>query len=197
MSKAAVLSQLPDTGEDSTPDSVLAARSFKERLLRGEKVSASSFDGGLPRCVTSTDEPFTTQAATEDDFLDAPTPAVADESAAAFPGYPPEIHVGGKPLTFKDPMHALAAYLESMPGNEEIKVIGDFGKIGFKVTHVCINDFGVAFIIKKDAILFEPNMEATLKIVYRGQEYNVVYAGGFFTFVKMPFTFVSFIRVTA
>ena len=196
MSKAAVLSQLPDTGEDSTPDSVLAARSFKERLLRGEKVTAASFDGGLPHCVTSTDGPFITQAA-EDDFLDTASEPTDEPAAATFPGYPPEIHVGGKPLAFKDPMHALAAYLESMPGNEEIKVIGDFGKIGFKVTHVSINDFGVAFIIKKDAIQFEPKMEATLKIVYRGQEYNVVYAGGFFTFVKMPFTFVSFIRVTA
>lgn len=103
-------------------------------------------------------------------------------------------HVGK--TEFIDPLHAITRYLESAPAKEEVKIIGSFGKIGFKAINVSINDYGVAVIIKKDSIQFEPNINTELKIAYRGNEFNVVYAGGFFTFPKIPFTFVSFLRIS-
>ncbi len=95
----------------------------------------------------------------------------------------------------KDPVQMLSDYLEQTTAREEIKIVGPFGKLGFKALNVSITDFGVAFIIKKDAIQFEPNINTELTIQYRGQDYSVIYAGGFFTFPKIPFTFVSFLRV--
>ena len=90
----------------------------------------------------------------------------------------------------------LASYLDNAPAREEVKLTGTFGKLTFKAINVSINDFGVAFIVKKDAMIFEPNIETTLVVTYKGKDYNVIYAGGFFTFAKMPFTFVSFLKVS-
>jgi hypothetical protein len=115
-----------------------------------------------------------------------------DFSAAMMPA---PAKIINKDISSKDPIQMLASYLEQTPAKEDLKIVGPFGKLGFKALNVSITDFGVAFIIKKDAIQFEPNINTELTIQYRGQDYSVIYAGGFFTFPKIPFTFVSFLRV--
>lgn len=97
---------------------------------------------------------------------------------------------------YKDPLDAISAYLTIAADNEDISILGSFGKLTFKAAHVCINSYGVAFIVKKDAMQFEPNVNTELTIIYRQKHISVLYAGGFFTFDKIPFTFISFMRIT-
>ena len=185
------MSHAVDSASERTPPAVAAMRNFKNKLLQGHQVNASQFGIVLPAETTKSvinydDENMDTQEnigadVSEDEFQDP------DDQG-------PMKQFDTKELIKKDAAQLLVEYLEQTAAKEDIKIVGPFGKIGFKAINVSVTDFGVAVIIKKDAIQFEPNINTDLIIQYRGQDYSVVYAGGFFTFPKIPFTFVSFIR---
>lgn len=193
------MSQGVDPANERTPPSVAAMKSFKEKLLQGHKVTASQFGVELPVMTiqdnvsyTSEDDELQDVAHTDDEIM---------SSSETYEDRDPDAltHAANtrsyKEQIKKDPVQMLSEYLEQTQAKEELKIVGPFGKIGFKALNVSITDFGLAFIIKKDAIQFEPNINTELTIQYRGQDYSVIYAGGFFTFPKIPFTFVSFLRI--
>lgn len=191
------MSQGIDTAVERTPPNVAAMKSFKEKLLQGHKVTASQFGIELPVMTTQANEVYLTddeQVDYTDNFVDeimSDTETYEDPETII-----PAANINEyKERIKKDPVQMLAEYLEQTPAKSEIKIISPFGKLGFKALNVSITEFGVAFIIKKDAIQFEPNINTELTIQYQGQDYSVIYAGGFFTFPKIPFTFVSFLRV--
>lgn len=179
---ANLLSELPSTGYEDTPPNVLAMQQFKAKLLSGKPVRADA----LPAMVSSIAASVITPVEEEEYMYDESEA----EIQAALDGPPPP----NKPL-FGDTLQAISAFLEAQPAREDIKIVGNFGRLSFRATNVSINEFGVAFIVKKDAIQFEPNINTELKVIYKGVNYNVIYAGGFFTFHKIPFTFVSFLRI--
>ncbi len=186
----------PDIGLDRTPESTAQIKNFKAQLMnKGNAKSTALVASNVTPIAQAIDVPqdpdeiaepyeYTAESLEEDVAVD-----YAEEQPEAASAH------AGK-TEFIDPLHAITRYLESAPAKEEVKIIGSFGKIGFKAINVSINDYGVAVIIKKDSIQFEPNINTELKIAYRGNEFNVVYAGGFFTFPKIPFTFVSFLRIS-
>jgi hypothetical protein len=195
------MSQSIDTGVERTPPAVSAMKSFKEKLLQGHKVKASQFGIELPVMKTQDDVAYGS-----DDEAD-PVDSLEEDTGVTDVYQDPD-EIGpmegttsyttpyiGKAMTKRDPVQMLSDYLEQTPAKEEVKIVGPFGKLGFKALNVSITEFGVAFIIKRDAIQFEPNINTELTIQYRGQDYSVIYAGGFFTFPKIPFTFVSFLRI--
>jgi hypothetical protein len=195
------MSQSIDTGVERTPPAVAAMKSFKEKLLQGHKVKASQFGIELPTMTTQENVAYdvedTEQDVGFDNELTAGESNVGEDDELDFSAamMPSPAKIINKDISSKDPIQMLASYLEQTPAKEDLKIVGPFGKLGFKALNVSITDFGVAFIIKKDAIQFEPNINTELTIQYRGQDYSVIYAGGFFTFPKIPFTFVSFLRV--
>lgn len=180
---------IPDTGDDRTPANVMAIKEFKNNLMkRNGNVSArDAIDSGvrIPDIKMGTSH---LSEDTEAEFNAAEMELNGNEAEEQ------DTHVQAP--AFNNPMQALSSYLESQPSREDIKITGDFGKLSFKAVNVSINDFGVAFIVRKDAFQFEPNINTNLKVIYKDAEYDVVYAGGFFTFAKMPFTFVSFLRIS-
>ena len=183
MSSAAIIANI-DTGDEHTPDNVREARALKASLMRagGVETPIGSVRNKIERArLATSDDPedILEDAAIPEDEEDEDAISVAVSSPSADRGSP----------------DVLASYLDSAPAREEVKLTGTFGKLTFKAINVSINDFGVAFIVKKDAMVFEPNIETTLVVTYKGKDYNVIYAGGFFTFAKMPFTFVSFLKV--
>lgn len=193
------MSQGVDPANERTPPSVAAMKSFKEKLLQGHKVTASQFGVELPVMTIQENLSYTAEddevqdAAHTDDEIMSSSETYEDRDPDAL------THTANtrsyKEQIKKDPVQMLSEYLEQTQAKEELKIVGPFGKIGFKALNVSITDFGLAFIIKKDAIQFEPNINTDLTIQYRGQDYSVIYAGGFFTFPKIPFTFVSFLRI--
>jgi hypothetical protein len=189
------MSQGIDTAVERTPPSVAAMKIFKEKLLQGHKVVASQFGIELPSMTTQNNLAYIVDDIEEVDFTGEPE---EDNDT----NYQDSETIGAMEVTNpytekikKDPVQMLSEYLEQTPAKSEIKIVSPFGKLGFKALNVSITEFGVAFIIKKDAIQFEPNINTELTIQYQGQDYSVIYAGGFFTFPKIPFTFVSFLRV--
>jgi hypothetical protein len=192
------MSQSIDTGVERTPPAVSAMKSFKEKLLQGHKVKASQFGIELPVMTTQENIAYSSEEVEELEFMDEVEEGTADVDYQDPDAIGPMEETRGykeRAMLNKDPVQMLSDYLEQTTAREEIKIVGPFGKLGFKALNVSITDFGVAFIIKKDAIQFEPNINTELTIQYRGQDYSVIYAGGFFTFPKIPFTFVSFLRV--
>lgn len=192
------MSQSIDTGVERTPPAVSAMKSFKEKLLQGHKVKASQFGIELPVMTIQDNVAYVSDEVDEPEFMDEVEEGTADVDYQDPDAIGPMEETRGykeRAMLNKDPVQMLSDYLEQTTAREEIKIVGPFGKLGFKALNVSITDFGVAFIIKKDAIQFEPNINTELTIQYRGQDYSVIYAGGFFTFPKIPFTFVSFLRV--
>lgn len=191
------MSQGIDIGIERTPPNVAAMKSFKEKLLQGHKVTASQFGVELP-VMTLQDNVAYRSADDEEQEVDLETeistPEVYQDPNAIGPMEETRAYKERR-MVNTDPVQMLTSYLEQTPAKEELKIVGPFGKLGFKALNVSITDYGIAFIIKKDAIQFEPNINTELTIQYRGQDYSVIYAGGFFTFPKIPFTFVSFLRV--
>jgi len=194
------MSQGIDTGAERTPPNVAAMKSFKEKLLQGHKVTASQFGVELPVMTLQDNVAYRSDNDEDTDELESneetemSAPEVYQDSDSV--SYVEETRTHKeKRMANADPVQMLTSYLEQTPAKEELKIVGPFGKIGFKALNVSITDYGVAFIIKKDAIQFEPNINTELTIQYRGQDYSVIYAGGFFTFPKIPFTFVSFLRI--
>lgn len=96
----------------------------------------------------------------------------------------------------KNPLELLAEAIKHIDSNELIEVHGPFGRITFRAMHVSSNDYGLAFIVSKDHMTYEPKLNTSLVIKFNGQSHQVVYAGGYFTFRQMPFTFLSFIKIT-
>jgi hypothetical protein len=192
------MSQSIDTGVERTPPSVSAMKSFKEKLLQGHKVKASQFGIELPVMTTQENIAYSSDEVEEPEFMDESEEEITDTNYQDPDAIGPMEETRAykeRAMLNKDPVQMLSDYLEQTTAQEEIKIVSPFGKLGFKALNVSITDFGVAFIIKKDAIQFEPNINTELTIQYRGQDYSVIYAGGFFTFPKIPFTFVSFLRV--
>jgi len=192
------MSQSIDTGVERTPPAVSAMKSFKEKLLQGHKVKASQFGIELPVMTIQDNVAYVSDEVEEPEFMNEIEEGTADVDYQDPDAIGPMEETRGykeRAMLNKDPVQMLSDYLEQTTAREEIKIVGPFGKLGFKALNVSITDFGVAFIIKKDAIQFEPNINTELTIQYRGQDYSVIYAGGFFTFPKIPFTFVSFLRV--
>jgi len=192
------MSQSIDTGVERTPPSVSAMKSFKEKLLQGHKVKASQFGIELPVMTTQENIAYSSDEVEEPEFMDESEEEITDTNYQDPDAIGPMEETRAykeRAMLNKDPLQMLSDYLEQTTAREEIKIVSPFGKLGFKALNVSITDFGVAFIIKKDAIQFEPNINTELTIQYRGQDYSVIYAGGFFTFPKIPFTFVSFLRV--
>jgi hypothetical protein len=187
----------PDIGADRTPSSVLAVREFKDKLIQsgGSLKAADSMLGGvkipdihmgssLPAESDDADAQIERQDYMHDEAMEDSTMALGPAPVKS-----------EQKMNFNNSLEALSEYLGKQPSREDVKIIGDFGRLAFKAVNVSINEYGVAFIVRKDAFQFEPNLNTSLKVLYKEVEYNVVYAGGFFTFDKMPFTFVSFIRV--
>lgn len=192
------MSQSIDTGAERTPPAVSAMRIFKEKLLQGHKVKASQFGIELPVMTTQENVAYPSDEVEESEFAENTEEETSDVNYQDPDAIGPMEETRAykeRAMLNKDPVQMLSDYLEQTTAREEIKIVGPFGKLGFKALNVSITDFGVAFIIKKDAIQFEPNINTELTIQYRGQDYSVIYAGGFFTFPKIPFTFVSFLRV--
>jgi hypothetical protein len=192
------MSQSIDTGVERTPPAVSAMKSFKEKLLQGHKVKASQFGIELPVMTIQDNVAYVSDEVEEPEFMDETEEGAADvdyQDPDAIGSMEETRGYKERAMLNKDPVQMLSDYLEQTTAREEIKIVSPFGKLGFKALNVSITDFGVAFIIKKDAIQFEPNINTELTIQYRGQDYSVIYAGGFFTFPKIPFTFVSFLRV--
>ncbi len=192
------MSQSIDTGAERTPPAVSAMKIFKEKLLQGHKVKASQFGIELPVMTTQENVAYSSDEVDEMELVDNPEEETVDVNYQDPDAIGPMEETRAykeRAMLNKDPVQMLSDYLEQTTAREEIKIVGPFGKLGFKALNVSITDFGVAFIIKKDAIQFEPNINTELTIQYRGQDYSVIYAGGFFTFPKIPFTFVSFLRV--
>lgn len=183
-----------DPAHERTPPGVAAMKSFKEKLLQGHKVTASQFGIELPAMTLQTETSYSDQEQYD------PLLVVVDDSAEHQHVPTPADEIREDPALqkriSKDPLDLLSNYMESTVAKESVKIVGPFGRIGFKAVNVSITELGVAFIIKKDAILFEPNVNTELTINYRGQDYSVIYAGGFFTFPGIPFTFVSFLRIS-
>jgi hypothetical protein len=184
-----------DTAVERTPPHVAAMKSFKDKLLKGHKVTAAQFGVELPVMTTRDNVAYVSDAGDDSDLIEEEISDVNYQDPDA-QGPMEDTRLNKERVMLnKDPVQMLSDYLEQTPAREEIKIMGPFGKLGFKALNVSITDFGVAFIIKKDAIQFEPNINTELTIQYRGHDYSVIYAGGFFTFPKIPFTFVSFLRI--
>ena len=187
----------PDTGNEYTPKGVSDFKDFKSKLMAGETINSNSLSQDtmsiLPKFSLSSQGP--TSDVSEDYAGGAADEAGLDDAAYEQPSAPVFTPSVAPSYKARDTAITLAAYLEALPAKEEVKIIGDFGKLSLKAINVSITEFGVAFVIKKDDIQFEPNINTSLKIEYKGVEYEVVYAGGFFTFPKIAFTFVSFLRV--
>lgn len=94
------------------------------------------------------------------------------------------------------PMEAFTEIIKSQSQNTMVEVTGNFGRIQLRAVHISVNDYGLAMIISKDHMSYEPNINTELKVKIGDNEYPVVYAGGFFTFKNIPFNFLSFIKIT-
>ena len=95
-------------------------------------------------------------------------------------------------------LEAMSEMIKLQDQSIPVEVKGDFGKIHFRAVNVSYNEYGIAFIIHKDHMSYEPNINTELNItINKDEEHNVIYAGGFFTFKNIPFNFLSFIKITA
>lgn len=190
MSNAATIEAI-DTGDEHTPENVREARALKASLLKNGAAVAPPSGSVRSRIERAT----LASPSSPEDELDIDPESEVDDGTIDDSELP--VHTAEPILTSdRSSLDILASYLDNAPAREEVKLTGTFGKLTFKAINVSINDFGVAFIVKKDAMIFEPNIETTLVVTYKGKDYNVIYAGGFFTFAKMPFTFVSFLKVS-
>lgn len=95
-----------------------------------------------------------------------------------------------------NPLEQIAAAIQLIEQKERVDVHGPFGKISFSAMHVSSHAHGLAFIILKDHMSWEPNVGQELEIAVNRQTHKVFYAGGYFTFRQMPFIFLSFVKVT-
>lgn len=98
--------------------------------------------------------------------------------------------------SYRNPLEILAEAIKHIDSNELVEVHGPFGRITFRAMHITSNDYGLAFIVSKDHMTYEPKINTSLVIKCGGASHEVVYAGGYFTFRQMPFTFLTFIKIT-
>lgn len=95
-----------------------------------------------------------------------------------------------------NPLEAISEMIRLQDQNTLVEVQGQFGKISFRAVNVSTNDYGLAFIIHKDHMSYEPNINTELRLKIGEEVHDVVYAGGFFTFRHIPFNFLSFIKIS-
>ena len=145
------MSQGIDTGAERTPPNVAAMKSFKEKLLQGHKVTASQFGIELPVMTLQDNVAYRSDNDEDTDGLESneetemSAPEVYQDPDAV--GYVEETRTNKeKRMANADPVQMLTSYLEQTPAKEELKIVGPFGKIGFKALNVSITDYGVAFI---------------------------------------------------
>lgn len=86
--------------------------------------------------------------------------------------------------------------LMGIPADMLITIDGAFGTLSFKAINIAVSDDGVALMVKKDTVSFRPAFNSTLTITCDKEVYQVIYAGGFFTFKDLPLTLISFLRIS-
>jgi hypothetical protein len=162
---------LPDKGSELA--SVAREQEIRKRLALGEPVQT---EFTRSEEVVVTEEPgVDIDMIREVSTVVKPVPARAE-----------------KPL---NPLEAISEMIRLQDQNTLVEVQGQFGKISFRAVNVCINDYGLAFIIHKDHMSYEPNINTELRLKIGEDIYDVIYAGGFFTFRHIPFNFLSFIKI--
>lgn len=187
---------LPDPRYDLEPDEIREVRAHKMALMSGP-----------PKAPVSTSTPGVTDTHLDEYANDAP---IADPPALALTPTP-QTHVTAsteasrvvyqpssdifKRASTTTPIQYMADAVRNNDKQEKIDIIGPFGKVSFVAAQVCLNDYGVGFVIHRDSMGFEPNLNAELTVRWMGRELQVIYAGGLFTFKDIPFTFLSFIRL--
>jgi len=195
------ISNLPSIGE--APPDVSKLHNFKMALMRSagqvkssdlEVTGISEYKQAVVPIMSEEDEIIAGEFTSSEEEISEPAEEVGLPEETA-PSDQQRMMRVNKPEN-TDPVYLLTNYLNHTQPKEDVRLTGNFGKLSFKAVNVSINDFGVAFIIKKDAMQFEPNINTELTVVYRSNNYKVIYAGGFFTFSNIPFTFISFLRVS-
>ena len=160
------MSHLPSPDSQNEPSNLVRKREIKAKLLNSEPV--------------------------EDVLVTNPDETPIEPAPTASP-----THIYDNPIpVHKNPLELLSDAIGHIDSNELVEVFGPFGRITFRAVHVSANDYGLAFIVNKDHMTYEPKINTNLRIKCKGEEYAVVYAGGYFTFRQMPFTFLSFIKIT-
>lgn len=162
------VSGLPSPGPD--PAKSAREKEIRRRLVEGEPVQTEF--------TRSEDPPDKEDAETND------------------AGYEPRTVIVQPVKKAQNPEETLAEAMKWQDQNTTIEVLGPFGRISFKVMNVSVNEHGIAFIVHKDAMSYEPNVQTELKLKIADSVYDVVYVGGFFTFKHIPFNFLSFIRIS-
>lgn len=80
--------------------------------------------------------------------------------------------------------------------NQTVSIGGEFGVIHIKAAHISINDYGIAIIVDKENMIYEPRLDTELQVTIDGKQHKVVYIGGYFTFGNIPFNLLSFVKIS-
>jgi hypothetical protein len=173
------VTHLPDPGAE--PSKLRSKKEEKEKLKKGMSITSD---------VISDDEAV-------EAFLEVSAQADAESIDREIENNWIQRQQTDRVQDFKrmNPLEQIAEALRMIEQKETIEVLGPFGKISFKAMHASVNEHGIAFIILKDHMSWEPNVKQELKIRLRGDTYNVIYVGGYFTFKQMPFIFLSFLKL--
>lgn len=165
---------LPSFEEQNEPSSLRLKKEIKRRLMSEASLTDLVVEQEDDAIDLESDTLFTTDAST----------AISPRADAA-----------GLRIK-RNTMELLADAIKQIDANELVEVLGPFGRITFRAMHISSNDYGIAFIVSKDHMTYEPNVNTNLILKFGDQTHSVVYAGGYFTFRQMPFTFLSFIKIT-
>lgn len=130
----------------------------------------------------------------DDDMSMAEKEEVAGVLASTGPLGPTPAHLM-RPV-YNDPLQAFSEALVDYGDSKEVKIHTPIGVITLRALHVSINNYGVGLILNKKDMILEPAFGSELTLEVGGRPMNVVYAGGLFTFNKIPVTFLSFLRIT-
>jgi len=94
----------------------------------------------------------------------------------------------------EDPVRMLEAYFERQnPLIVEIET--EHFNMHLPAALVSVNEHAIAFFIARDHVGFEPKVSSELKLTVNRRTYNVIYAGGAFTFRDLPYRMLSFMRI--
>jgi len=111
-----------------------------------------------------------------------------------------ELHdppVRGIPMeSKKDPLEMFSEVLRSNGDKKSVHIHTSIGTIVLRALHVCINQHSVGLILSKDDTNIQPEFGSELEMTIDGRNFTVIYGGGFFTFNRIPVTFLSFFRVS-
>ena len=99
------------------------------------------------------------------------------------------------PQKSRDPLVMLSEVLQYHGERKEVKIHTPIGVITLRALHVCVNQHSVGMILSKDDTNIQPEFGSELELTIDGRKLTVIYGGGFFTFNRIPITFLSFFRV--